>query len=193
MSSDTDRLMNNARSRVPGATDTVLKQELFNVMNDFFQTSNIWQEDVAFAVNTTDKTYTITPAESYAAIVRSLYVLNSGGLPVGPYQMLTPGTIVFKDVQSQAGTYTATVSLTVDDPLAGDGFPQFPAWVLNKYSTGIIDGLVGRVMSQPAKPYTNIQLAAVHLRSFRSCMSDAKTEALHKNVNNGQTWRFPKF
>lgn len=193
MSTDTDRLLNNARSRVPGATDQVLKQELFNVMNDFFQVSNIWQEDISFAVNTTDKTYTVAPAEAYAVIVRALYVLNSGGRPVGPYQMLTPGTIVFKNTQSQADTYTVTVALTVDDPLDGSGFPQFPPWVLNKYSTGILDGLVGRVMSQPAKPYTNIQLASVHLRNFRNCMSDAKAEALHKNVNNGQTWRFPKF
>jgi hypothetical protein len=193
MSADTDRLMNNVRSRVPGVTDTVLKQEMYNVMNDFFQTSNIWQEDIDFAVNTTDRSYTIAPAETYATIVRALTIANSGALPVGPYQMLTPGIVVFQYAQSQDDTYTATVALTVNEPLDGDGFPQFPAWVLNKYSTGIIDGLVGRVMSQPAKPYTNLQLAGIHLRNFRSCMSDAKVETLHRNVNNGQLWRFPKF
>lgn len=193
MSTDTDRLLNNARSRLPGATDTVLKQELFNVMNDFFQVSNIWQEDVVFNVDTTNKTYTVAPVEAYASIVRALYILNSQSLPVGKYQMLTPGTIVFQNQQPKVDTYTVTLALTVDDPLDGSGFPQFPAWVLNKYSTGILDGLVGRTMSQPAKPYTNLQLASIHLKNFRNCMSDAKTEALHKNVNNGQSWRFPKF
>src|SRR5262249_51152992 len=106
--------------------------------------------------------------------------------------MITPGDITLKVAPSEAATYTATVALTIDDPVGKDGFPEFPAWVLTKYGTGILDGLLGRLMAQPAKPYTNPGLAVIRTKNFMSTRSTAKTEVLHGNLNNGQTWRFPR-
>jgi hypothetical protein len=189
-----DRLMSNVSTHLPGATPAVIQLELFNVLSDFFQNSNIWQEDIPFAVRAADTVPTTyyVEQESLASIVRLLWMVDSSSLPKFG-TMATPGEIVLLNQPSQDDTYTATVALTINDPVGADGFPEFPDWIVNKYSTGLIDGVVGRMMAQPAKPYTNMQLAGVRTRSFRSCVATAKAEALHMNVNNAQSWRFPRF
>lgn len=190
---DLTRLLNNARVHLPGAIDSMLQIELFNVFNDFFQGSNIWKEDITFPVKATDAVGTVYSIEneSVASMVRLLGMKNSSGLPVYG-TMAVPGEIILQTAPSQNDTLTATVALTVNDPTTKEGYPEFPAWTLNKYGTGILDGLVGRMMMQPAKPYTNAQLAAPRMRKFNGAISQAKYEALHANLNNGQTWRFPQ-
>lgn len=190
MSLDIDRLMRNARVHLPGALDDLLKLELFNVLDGFFKGSNIWQEEITFRtkVGTTD--YSIEQT-SVASIVRLLWITNSDDIPVTG-TMAEPGEIKLRNEPSQIDTYTATVALTVDDPVTRDGYPEFPMWVLAKYGEGVLEGLLGRMMAQPAKPYTNTQMAVFHLKKFTNTVSQAKYEALHKNLNNGQTWRFPQ-
>ncbi len=193
MSLDTDRLMQNARIHLPGATDSALQLELFNVLNEFFQDSNVWQEDIDFAVTADDTiptTYYIEQ-ESVASIVRLLYIVNSDGQDVqGTMQI--PGEIILATQPGQADTYTATVALSVNDPVARDGFPEFPAWALNKYGMGILDGLLGRMMAQPAKPFTNLQLGTYHMRRFRSIVAQASSDSVRRNLANAQAWRFPQ-
>jgi hypothetical protein len=48
------------------------------------------------------------------------------------------------------------------------------------------------MMAQPAKPYTNEKMAIFYMRKMVGTTSQAKLEALHRNVNNGQAWRFPQ-
>ena len=56
----------------------------------------------------------------------------------------------------------------------------------------VLSGLLGRMMSQPAKPYTNMQLSVYHMRRFRDGIARAKVEAMHQNVYRAQSWRFPQ-
>ena len=190
---DLTRLLNNARVHLPGAIDSNIQLELFNVLNDFFQGSNIWQEAITFQVKAADvlgATYSIEN-QSVASMVRLISLINSASLPVSA-TMAVPGDIILNTQVTNADTLTATVSLTVNDPTTKEGYPEFPAWTLNKYGTGILDGLIGRMMMQPAKPWTNSQLAIFRTRRFNGVVSQAKFEALHKSLNNGQTWRFPQ-
>jgi hypothetical protein len=48
------------------------------------------------------------------------------------------------------------------------------------------------MMSQLAKPYSSPAMAQMHLRAFKSGVSQAKVEASHQNVYRGQSWRFPQ-
>lgn len=195
---DMNRLMDNARIRLPGALDGTIQLELFSVLNDFFQSSNIWTEEIPFdVVPTTDNplvsadnfTYEVTP--TMGSVVRLLSVRDSKGNPVYA-AMPELGFVVLKQSPSANDTYVANVSLTVTDPVSRDGYPEFPAWVLNKYNNDILDGVLGRMMSQIAKPYTQPNLAAVHLKAFKDAVSQAKVEAAHQNVYRGQNWRFPQ-
>lgn len=195
---DMNRLMDHARIRLPGSLDAALQMELFAVMNEFLQTSGLWFEDIQFQVAPTAESYLDNPdAYTYelipdqGAITRLQGVVDSKGFGV---QAVMPvlGQLILSYSPSVADTYTARVSLTVTDPVTRDGYPEFPDWILNKYGNDILEGLLGRMMTQIAKPYTSTAGAQFHLRNFKQAVSQAKVEASHKNVYRGQNWRFPQ-
>lgn len=188
-STDTSRLMNSLRMRLPGALDDAIRAEYFSTVNEFFQGSNLWQTEITLSVTPGTLSYTITPPSG--AVVRLVALVNGGGFPVDA-SMEVPGTIDLYFDPNVAQTYTATVVLTVDDPVDGEGYPAYPSWVLNKYGNEILDGVLGRMMTQLGKPYSNQQLGIYHLRRFQSAISQAKVEAQHKNLYRGQAWRFPR-
>lgn len=196
---DMNRLMDNARIRLPGALDAGIKLELFSVLNEFFQESNIWYEDIDFAVTPTaytylespsSYTYDIEPADQgvinrLMGVVSITGTLQSAVMPI-------PGSIILGHSPNQADTYRARVSKTITDPVTRDGYPLFPDWLLNKYGNDILDGVLGRMMSQLAKPYSNVNLAGVHLKLFKQAVNKARTEATHQNLYRGQRWSFPQ-
>jgi hypothetical protein len=190
MSADLNRLMDNLRVRLPGATDEALKLEYFTTMDLFFQNTNIWTEDVDFEVTPDNKDYYVTPS-GVATIVRLMGVVNSDGVPVAAL-MKVPGEITLVRSPNQADTYTLQLALTVTDPVTRDGYPEYPDWIITKYGANILDGVLGRMMSQIAKPYSNERMAIYHLRRFGTCITTAKVEAQHRNVYRGQSWRFPQ-
>ena len=183
--------MDNLRVRLPGALDDTLLMEVFNALNDFFQDTNIWYEDIEFMVSAGVQDYLIL-ANGPSSIVRLLGVVDGDQRTVAAY-MDTPGEILLRDKPTVGGaTFTARVSLTVNDPMTREGYPVFPAWVLNKYQNDIIDGVMGRMMMQPSKPYSNAKLALFHSRAFRSAIAYARQEANRRNVYRGQRWQFPQ-
>jgi len=198
MSYATERLIKNARVSLPGSLDDAILLEFFNVMDQFFRESSIWTEDIPFTAypyEPVGTVYYIEP-ESVSTIVRLLNVANVNGFRQQAL-MSIPGEVTFMLPPSNQEpdtdyTYTASVALSIIDPVQRDGYPEFPQWILEKYSTGILNGLIGRMMAQPAKPYSNLQLAQAHMNAFRKTISVAGTESLHRNVNNMQAWVFPQ-
>lgn len=185
------RLINNARSSLPGAVDALIQLEMFNVLDDFFQASNIWQNSIPVSVAVGQTSYDLSPTDS-GVIISLLSLLNSDKIPVAA-TMQTPETLILNIIPSVATTVTALVSLTCVDPVDSNGYPQLPDWLLRKYGVGILDGVLARMMAQPAKPYSNPQLAIFHMRQFRAAVSRARTDARHANLYDGQLWSFPGF
>lgn len=196
---DMNRLMDNARIKLPGALDNAIQLELFAVLNEFFQDTNIWYEDITFDVvptpytyleNPGSYTYTVVPLEG-GVINRLMGVVDSNSFAQRA-SMPTPGAIILDYSPNQADTYTARVAKTVTDPVSREGYPQFPDWVMNKYGSDILDGVLGRMMGQVAKPYSSPQLSLLHSRKFQQAINKARAEAMHGNVYRGQRWRFPQ-
>lgn len=197
-SADVTRLINNARIKLPGALDGTMKLEFFAVMNDFFQQTSIWTEDIVFTANpvstapyTNPNDYSYEVIPNGGAIIRLMQVFNSQGSGQAA-TMDTPGIIVLRYSPNVTDTYTASVAKTVTDPVTSEGYPEFPAWVLNKYGNEILDGLLGRMMGQIAKPYSSPQMALYHIKSFKAGVQRASVESLHGNVYRGQSWTFPQ-
>jgi len=190
MSNDLNRLMDNLRIRLPGAVDAAIQNELFATLDEFLQASNIWTEDVEFAVQAGQTTYEVMPS-GVAAINRLMGVVDQNQLPVA-VTMATPGEIVLVYEPTTVGTYTAQLSLTISDPTTRDGYPVLPDWILGFYANDFMDGVLGRMMSQIAKPYTNERMAIYHMRRFGGATSRAKVAAQHRNIYRGQNWRFPQ-
>lgn len=194
---DINRLMDNARINLPGALDGAIQLEMFNLLNDFFQATNIWTEDITFAVTTANilgSTTLIVP--SSGVINRLMYVITADRSQRN-MGMREPGVLEFIDVPGTSETWTARVALTVTDPIPTTGkiagFPQAPGWILAKYSNGLLDGLLGRMMMQVSKSYSNPRLGTMKLRNYNNAVATARSEARHQNLYGGQTWKFPGF
>ncbi len=198
---DVQRLMNNARIRLPGATDDAIQYALFAVMDDFFKGSNTWQEDIDVLVPGGDPAGTVYQLVSSVGctIDKLMWVFQKATSttftrgPAVSAAMATPGELTLTQQPSSSITYTATVALTVQDPTTRDGYVQFPAWVLAKYRNVIHDGLVGSMMSQPSKPFSNTTLSVFHMRKFNSKVAAARVEMMRNNTYRQQAWRFPGF
>jgi hypothetical protein len=186
---DIERIMSNARVHMPGVLDNALKLELFNVMDEFFSNTNCWQEDVTFKVRAGDDSYELD-LEADAVPNRLMGVTNLNGIRVHA-TMQEPEIIVLGRAPDTDGELIATVALTVR-ATDNDDFPQCPSWVVRKYKDGLVAGLLGRMMSQPAKPYTSERLAIFHTRRFRGVMALARSEARHMNLYGAQRWAFPQ-
>jgi len=194
-----NRLMDLAKMRLPGVLESVLYKEFFHLMNDFFKETNIWQERIEFDVTPSSSTYHEDPdaythfvvSEEQGAVFRLISVLDGDGNTV-PAQMRIPNYITLSHLPNSAATYTAVVAVTVRDPTNKEDLPMFPEWVLTKYDNEILDGLLGRMMSQVAKPYSNAQLAAAHLRMWKQGVRKAKNENFRENLFGAQRWRFPQ-
>lgn len=184
------RLITNARNRLPGATDDLVRYELFTVLDDFFQGSSVWKEEIEFDVGPGNTQYDVVPTQGM--IVRLLELKNSNDVPVSG-TMAEPGVVVLPVEPAQVDTYSANVILTVTDPVTSSGNPDVPDWILTRYHTGLLDGVLARMMSQLGKPWTSSTLALMHLRLFRQTVNQARTDALHKNLHASQAWRFPGF
>ncbi len=187
-----NRLMDNLRIRLPGSTDDLLRMELFNVLNDWFQDTNIWREEIAVPITAGVTDYELIPSEP-SMIMRLVKVWdNSNQFPIPATLDTITRNLILTNKPSQDATYTAQVALTVDDPLDRDGYPVFPMWVLNTFQNDILDGVMGRMMSQAAKPWSNPALAVAHTRAFRVAVAVARAEAARKFTYNAEAWTFPQ-
>ena len=193
-----NRIFDTAKVYLPGALHATLQLEFFQLLDDFFQTSNCWTEDIQVPVTPTTRTYledplqfTYTLAPVMGSILRMMWLTNAQGSQISA-TMPIPGDLVLAYGPSANDTYYCRVALTVRDPATREGDAELPEWVFNSYGASLMEGLVGRMMMQPAKPYTAKQDGQFHMRNYISARSDAKIEAAHQNVYGGQAWRFPQ-
>ena len=192
MSAETDRLINNLRIRVPGATDSAITLELYNVLDDFLNETNVWQEEIVIQPVAGQLTYQLDSLDA-ASIHRLLGVYDSSGARVQA-AMQEPSVVVLADKSFAPGTkLTVVVALNVMTPNnpAAD-IPYLPEWIWDRYMQDFIHGVQAQLFSQIAKPYSNERMAIYHMRVFAGAKSRARVEAKRKNTFATQMWRFPR-
>lgn len=189
-----EQFMNQARIKLPGASDAGIKVELFDTMKEFLKDSNAWTEDILFtaAANTTD--YLLTPLQDGGQIIRLVGVWDDKQIPV-PSFMPTFGTIRMvhqPSISSSQPQWTARVIKNIALPTTREDIPVAPDWLLGVYSVDILDGLLGKMMGQQAKSYSNGTMSTYHLRRFRTAIQTARTAAIRQNTQGAQEWAFPR-
>lgn len=183
-----DKLIAQAKVALIGASDTQLKVQLFDVLQDFFDGSNCWNEAIEFTAIPDTLLYPLRPQGG--RIVRLEAVLNQHNLPEAAV-MPDLGTIRFLYPFSQVQPMTAIVVKTVTDPFACYP-PDIPDWVMPKYGIVLLHGLIGNMMLVPAQSYSNPQMANFHLQKFSDGMVGANVAATKMNTIGAQTWMFPQ-
>lgn len=197
---DVDQLLNQARVTLVGASEGGLKGAFYDVLSEFFNDSSCWTQDVLINANATSVVYPLQVNEGQ--IIRLVGVTTpcdpaqvAAGIPGGLFiSALMPeiGTLILKHAPNTSVNYLATVVTNVAQPVDRKGLPQAPDWALPIWHVGLLDGLLGKMMIQPNKSYSNKETGQYHLKRFRDAISRARVSKLRANTNGAQAWRFPQ-
>lgn len=210
---DLTKLMQQAIVKLNGASSNAVKAELFDVLTEFFDISSSWQERIDLDLTPFTARYEIIPSEGQiirllCASGNSLYqntaalvaaeALN-GGQDVGSWTRLnatledpTNSIMHVLNPPNTAQAARVWVVKNVVLPTTKDLVPIAPDWVLPKWGRYILDGVLGKMMSTPAKSYSNDALGVYHLKRFQEGISRARTATLSQNTHGAQSWVFPR-
>lgn len=186
------QLVTQVMIKAPGASTGGVKAELYDVLKEFLSDGATWREAIQFQATANTDEYTLVPLQE-GQIIRLLGVWDDKNVPV-PAVMEEFGTIklIHAPANTPAAKWAARVEKTVTPPITKDGLPIAPAWVLGVYSITILDGILGKMMAQPDKSYSNQTLSGYHLRRFRTGIQVARTAQNRANLKGGQSWSYPR-
>jgi hypothetical protein len=202
---DVARLLNDLRIKLPGSSDRGIKQELWSVLFEFFQDSRSWRGEQYFYVTAGTQNYAIAP-EDGGQIIELFYVHDGNQFPAAAFLPDFNHIHIRWPVQQTtvvpSGPPPYPLSLTspwkagylenIAEPATQGELPVAPSWVLRVYREHILDGVLGKMMSQKNKPYSDPNLAKYHLARFRAGIAIARTAAMRQNTFGAQNWRFPR-
>lgn len=185
-----ERFMDLARVKCTGASDAGIKAELFEVLREFFNDSNAWQTSVTFSTVAGQTNYVVSPG-SEGQVLRLAGVLDSNLVPQAAL-MPDIGTIVLQSAPNTVQAMTAYFVKTVDLPTIGKGYPLVPDALFKKYFSPVLDGVLGHLMSQQNKSYSDAKMANYHLARYRTGIAKARVETQRANTSGAGSWRFPQ-
>lgn len=196
---DYARIINLARVKLPGSSDAAIKAEMFDVLHEFCNETNVWWEDIPITTQKNINAYNLVtsgPGELVRLI--SLRDANFNAWPAG---MPTVGILQLSQLPSEVQivqTLTARVAKVPGSAISRDSekgvgsLPDIPDTILPLYGPNILDGLLGRMMAQVSKPYSNERMALYHLRRFRSALTSARAAVLRQNDYGANSWSYPQ-
>ncbi len=191
---DFDRLMNQARVELTGASDAGIKGKLFDVLDEFFTDSNAWNEHISFNILAATQDYTLIP--QYGGMIKRLvtvYDQNHITYPAFIECMEPPNAVLHLTwPQNSPFSAKAVVIKTVVLPTNTKDVPDAPRWLLPMYERVILAGVLGTMMNQQSKSYSDAKNGAYHLKKFRDGIMTARVAAERGNLYGGQSWRFPR-
>lgn len=197
-----DRLRAQAQMQLPGALDGPLTMAIFGVVSQFcIKTNTLWEEqNINLRVDKRDYEVQASEADLYytklLSVVRNDQSTDQRLLtdPVQvPASMLNPGVLRLRDTPNQVFQITARFAMA---PRPTDNFgslPNIPDNFWDMHHDVLLEGLLGSMMGQVAKPYSNERMGIFHGRRFLAGCSTAKVEALNGQLVGGQAWRYPHF
>lgn len=202
---DVEHSLNTLRIELPGSSDAGIKVVLWNVIKEFLQDSNAWIEQQPLNVISGTQDYSITPLDG-GQTIRLVAVLDGFNVAVNATMQnfgtlnvrtkiqvtsvpVTPGTPI---VLSAQNPWTVFLVKNIALPKTRDDIPICPAFVLQVYSNYIEAGVMGRMMSQKNKSYSDPQLGKEHLMRFKDGVNIARNDAWNQNILGGQRWMYPR-
>jgi hypothetical protein len=190
-----DRIFADIRKDLPSVPDAVVRQEIFRVMDDFTQRTNIWQESLPFTLQPDVRTYNLPiPTEGKINRLILAYAVDQSAAYWGApgISMRVPGVVVLMRAPTVTANWMAIVAKRTYEPLNSDKYPDIDPWIVEKNADTIGRGILARLQLEPQKPYSNPMLAAANQRAYISGCSLARVNDAHANVLDGQNWMYPQ-
>ena len=208
-----DRVFSDVRKDLPSVPDAVVRQEIFRVLDDFTQHTNIWQENVPIQIVPQVYRYSFTTVTGKPNRLMFCYVdpglpyaapdtlpptappeIPQTGLywPMRGISMRIPGVLLLPRVPDTAANWIAVVAKRTAEPLSVDSYPVIDDWIVDKYADTLGRGILARLQIEPQKPYSNPMLAAANQKAYISGRSLARVNDGHANVYDAQNWMYPQ-
>lgn len=200
---DWDQLMNLAKVKLVGSSDKGLAAEFFDVISEFLNGTSVWTQDCTVPYNNTNYVYPVSVGEGQ--IIRLAGVWDWGPTVPSATQLAPNGTvfvpallkddfanIILKNVPNTTGYFNATLVCNTTLPVDKNMVPSGPDWLLPVHHLGLLDGLLGKMMTQPDKSYSDKVQGAYHLKRFRDAISRARAAKLQANTRGATAWQYPQ-
>lgn len=187
---DVDNLMNQLRVELLGTSEALLRSMMYQVMTEFLNDSSWWTESIIINATPGKRHYNVTPNEGQ--------IIRLGGVMLLPHGFFVPalmpeiGTVVAEHAPNTAQQWVAHVVLNVSLPTLKDGVPIAPEGLLKQWFLGIKHGMLGEMMNQKDKSWSDPKGALFHQTKFRKYITDARVIKLKANTNGASAWRFPQ-
>jgi hypothetical protein len=199
---DFEQLLKQVQVKLTGASESGIKGELYDVLSEFLNDTSIWTQSVTVPYEANVISYPLTVSEGQ--IIRLSGVLDWGttvpvdniqppnGTAFVPALMPDIGTLILKNPPNTSGYMEATVVCNTALPTDRHMIPDAPDWLLPIWHVGILDGVLGKMMTSPNKSYSDKVQGIYHLKRFRDAIGRARTSKLRANTNGASAWRFPQ-
>jgi len=201
---------------LPGANRSVMKRQLILACREFFAESFALQANMGpTLILAGQQDYQLSPFNSYLDVVGVLSVAING-MPLNPlWRRPDPWPNVVTGVATPTSDIPQAYWMSRPDivsiyPLPQTPQPapayltfrvavrpkstteQVPSIAITHFYEAILCGGLYRMMNQPAKPYTNLELAAYHEKRFRSYIGEYAAKA-KTGYNGSGSWAYPGF
>jgi hypothetical protein len=196
------------RPSVPGAETTLLDLHIRSAAIEFFKETEVMTAEEVLSLVDDQSVYTTTnPTGTETTRIKEFILENQS--PLLPITLLKLKRLYtsWRDVKAQPTNFfqqTAREIVVFPKPDAAYDAVINKVLVPTRSSTGIEDayfneyvesishGAMSRIMKIPAKPYTNVDLAAVHGALFQSAIRNNKIEANRSYTDAALTVEFNK-
>jgi len=181
--------MDYLRLNLPGALDGVVEMEIANTLDEFLSKTNAWTAEMPLRVKDNKQNYSVKPAGG--SVVRLIGVLDDNpDMDIWvPASMPSLDIIALRNNPGRSATFRAFVALK---PSPNKGLEDIPEWIYENHRLPIQHGVIGRMMSHPAKPYSNERLAIYNMRKFHAMTAQVRAEKSQEYLYRGQVWCYPR-
>jgi hypothetical protein len=197
-----DRIFADVRKDLPSVPDAIVRQEIFRVIDDFSQHTNVWQEQVFIDILPQTWSYNFVVQQGQPNRLLTMYdaPLNlpapapppTSFWPDGPAFMRVPGIIQLSRVPITASRRAIVVAKRPLQIEPTNFYPLIDDWIVDKYADTLGRGILARLQIQPQKPWSNPMLAQPNQRAYISGRSEARINDEHANTLNASNWKFPQ-
>ncbi|EIZ87154.1 hypothetical protein WYO_0191 [Methylobacterium sp. GXF4] len=187
------RLLGSIRSRLPGAKDSQTRLALFDMLQDACQRGRIWTEVVPFRLVPGKQMFSISqPGARIVMLINAQHpTLGMEAIQYSEEKVAIRTDIATLDPADYL-YLTLALAPSLDVDLEN---PQMwmPADIFSSKYTLLLHGVLGAMMLQTAKPYSNTSLGQYHTQIYSRELNSAPLTDRDGGLPTRQRWRFPRF
>jgi len=183
---DVERLYDNIQVMIPGLTTDMTTLVIWNTIEDFFQRSTIRREHVYWHMAPGVVRLQFDPYDKDWRVFRFLGYQGPNNVKLTP-----PGELLDLTHPTPDNDRNGEVILGLKPRNLQVQLP-YNIWTL--WFETLLAGACYRLYMQPAKPYTDVNMARLQASMYRAGIASARALVQSGNVTDGApSWRFPYF